>query len=126
MNILNLQITDPGLYIEQTTPTELLVAIRNLDSWGEKELKTVNRMVSVWSARAIANPNDREGISELQRLIHFTINRAQASSNLPEEYRYRWLEASDMLEARRLNLAHADPEAQLGRKHVKKILNLLL
>ena len=37
----------------------------------------------------------------------------------------RWQEASDMLEARRLNLAHANPEGQLSRLHVDKILRLL-
>ena len=31
-----------------------------------------------------------------------------------------------MLEARRLNLAHADPETQLKRRHVPEILQLLL
>ena len=85
-----------------------------------------NLLISVWSADAIARPNDREGISELQRLIHSALDSVNSSASLPEEYRFRWLEASDMLESRRLNLAHADPEVLLRRRHVTEILQLLL
>lgn len=125
MNTLNLNVSDPAMLVERATPHELLAAIRSLESWDEQALSTVSRLISVWSARAIASPNDQEGISELQRLIHFTINRARSSTTLPDEFRYRWMEASDMLEARRLNLAHGDPEAQLNRRHVPEILKLI-
>ena len=126
MDELNLNVSDPAMLVDRSTPAELLAAIRSLDTWNETALKVANRLISVWSARAIANPNDREGISELQRVIHYTLNRANSLSTLPDEFRYRWQEASDMLEARRLNLAHADPEAQLSRLHVPEILLLLL
>ncbi|NTW55776.1 MAG: MarR family transcriptional regulator [Chlorobiaceae bacterium] len=122
MNTLNLNISDPSMLVDKATPIELLSAIRNLKEWGKTELNVVNRLISVWSARAIANPNDREGISELQRLIHYTLHRANTAKSLPEEYRYRWEEANDMLEARRLNLVHADPDAQFARRHVREIL----
>lgn len=126
MSILNLNISDPAMLVERATPAELLSAIREILTWDETTLKVTNRLISVWSARAIANPNDREGISEIQRLIHYTLNRATSSGSLPEEFRHRWQQASDILEARRLNLAHADPEAQLNRLHVPEILQLLL
>ncbi|MCG8342405.1 MAG: MarR family transcriptional regulator [Chlorobiales bacterium] len=126
MNTLNLNISDPAMLVDKATPAELLVTIRNLEQWGKKELYIVNRLISVWSTRAIAHPNDREGISELQRLIHYTLNRANSVKSLPEEYRYRWEVANDMLESRRLNLAHADPEAQITRRHVPEILLHLL
>lgn len=126
MSTLNLNISDPAMLVERATPSELLTAIREIVVWNETALNVTNRLISVWSARAIANPNDREGISELQRLIHYTLNRATSTGSLPEEFRYRWQQASDMLEARRLNLAHADPEAQLSRTHVKEILRHLV
>lgn len=122
MKTLSLNVSDPAILVDKATPSELLTAIRDLAEWGKTELNVVNRLISVWSARAIANPNDREGISELQRLIHFTMHRANSSGSLPAEYRYRWEEAGDMLESRRLNLAHTDPEAQIARRHVREIL----
>lgn len=122
MNTLNLNVSDPAILVDKASPSELLAAIRDIKEWSERELNSVNRLISVWSARAIAHLNDREGISELQRLIHYTLNRANSVATLPEEYRYRWEEASDMLEARRLNLAHADPKAQIDRPHVREIL----
>lgn len=126
MNTLNLNVTDPAMLVDRATSAELLTAIRDLEQWSEQELNAVNRMISVWSTRAIAHPNDREGISELQRLIHYALNRAKTAPTLPEEFRYRWAEASDMLEARRLNLAHADPDAQVARRNVPEILRYLL
>ncbi len=125
MNALNLNVSDPAMLVDRSTTAELLAAIRSLATWNETALKVANRLILVWSARAIACASDREGISELQRLIHYALNRANSMASLPEEFRYRWQEASDMLEARRLNLAHANPEAQLGRLHVDKILRLL-
>jgi len=88
-------------------------------------LDMANLLITVWSADAIARPNDREGISELQRLIHGALEGVNAAASLPEEFRFRWLEASDMLESRRLNLAHADPEVLLRRRHVPEILQML-
>ena len=125
MGALNLNVSDPAMLVDRSTAAELLAAIRSLDTWNETALKVANRLISVWSARAIANPNNREGISELQRVIHYTLNRAISLKTLPDEFRYRWQEASDMLEARRLNLAHANPEGQLSRLHVDKIIRLL-
>ena len=126
MNALNLNVSDPAMLVDRSTAAELLAAIRSLDTWNETALKVANRLISVWSARVIAGVNDREGISELQRIIHYALNRANSMATLPEEFRYRWQEASDMLEARRLNLAYADPEAQLNRTHVPEILQWLL
>ena len=125
MDALNLNVSDPAMLVDRSTAAELLAAIRSLDTWNETALKVANRLISVWSARAIAGAGDREGISELQRIIHYALNRANSMATLPEEFRYRWQEASDMLEARRLNLAHANPEGQLSRLHVDKILRLL-
>jgi DNA-binding MarR family transcriptional regulator len=125
-NTLNLNVSDPAMLVDRATPAELMVAIIDLEQWSDNELNAVNRMISVWSTRAIAHPNDREGISELQRLIHYALNRSKAAATLPAEHRYRWQEASDMLEARRLNLAHADPEAQMARRNVPEILRYLL
>jgi len=125
MDALNLNVSDPAMLVDRSTAAELLAAIRSLDTWNETSLKVVNRLISVWSARAIASVSDREGISELQRIIHYALNRANSMATLPEEFRYRWQEASDMLEARRLNLAHANPEGQLSRLHVDKIIRLL-
>ena len=125
MDALNLNVSDPAMLVDRSTAAELLAAIRSLDTWNETALKVANRLISVWSARAIASVSDREGISELQRIIHYALNRANSMATLPEEFRYRWQEASDMLEARRLNLAHANPEGQLSRLHVDKILQLL-
>jgi DNA-binding PadR family transcriptional regulator len=125
MDALNLNVSDPAMLVDRSTAAELLAAIRSLDTWNETALKVANRLISVWSARAIASVSDREGISELQRIIHYALNRANSMVTLPEEFRYRWQEASDMLEARRLNLAHANPEGQLSRLHVDKIIRLL-
>ncbi|TLU87787.1 MAG: hypothetical protein FDX21_02910 [Chlorobium sp.] len=125
MDALNLNVSDPAMLVDRSTAAELLAAIRSLDTWNETALKVANRLISVWSARAIAGAGDREGISELQRIIHYALNRANSIATLPEEFRYRWQEASDMLEARRLNLAHANPEGQLSRLHVDKIIRLL-
>ncbi len=125
MDALNLNVSDPAMLVDRSTAAELLAAIRSLDTWNETALKVANRLISVWSARAIASVSDREGISELQRIIHYALNRANSMATLPEEFRYRWQEASDMLEARRLNLAHANPEGQLSRLHVDKIIRLL-
>jgi len=126
MGMLNLHASDPLLSVDRAIPAELLEAIKGLETWDEQALDMANLLITVWSADAIARANDREGISELQRLIHFSLNRANSLSTLPEEFRCRWQEASDMLEARRLNLAHADPEAQLNRTHVREILQWLL
>jgi DNA-binding MarR family transcriptional regulator len=125
-NTLNLNVSDPAMLVDRATPAELMVAIIDLEQWSDNELNAVNRMIAVWSARAIAHPGDREGISELQRLIHYALNRSKAAATLPAEFRYRWKEASDMLEARRLNLANADPKAQIARRHVPEILQYLL
>jgi len=125
MIALNLNVSDPAMLVDRSTAAELLAAIRSLDTWNETALKVANRLISVWSARAIASASDREGISERQRLIHYALNRANSMATLPDEFRYRWQEASDMLEARRLNLAHANPETQLSRLHVDTILRLL-
>jgi DNA-binding MarR family transcriptional regulator len=125
MSALNLHASDPILFVDRSTPSELLEAVRALEIWDEQALDMANLLITVWSSDAIARANDREGISELQRIIHFTLTRANALSSLPEEYRCRWQEASDMLEARRLNLAHADPEMQLNRTHVPEILQWL-
>ncbi len=124
--MLNLYASDPVLFVDRSMPSELLEAIRTLEKWDEQALDMANLLISVWSADAIARPNDREGISELQRLIHSALDGVNSSASLPEEYRFRWLEASDMLESRRLNLAHADPEVLLRRRHVPEILQLLL
>lgn len=125
MSMLNLHASDPLLFVDRAIPAELLEAIKKLEKWDEQALDMANLLITVWSADAIARGNDREGISELQRLIHFTLNRANSLSTLPEEFMYRWQEASDLLEARRLNLANADPEAQLNRTHVREILQWL-
>lgn len=125
MIALNLNVSDPAMLVDRSTAAELLAAIRSLDTWNETALKVANRLISVWSARAIASASDREGISERQRLIHYALKRANSMATLPDEFRYRWQEASDMLEARRLNLAHANPETQLSRLHVDTILRLL-
>jgi len=103
--MLNLYASDPVLFVDRSTPSELLEAIRTLEKWDEQTLDMANLLISVWSADAIARPNDREGISELQRLIHSALDGVNSSASLPEEYRFRWLEASDILESRRLNLA---------------------
>ncbi len=126
MTMLNLYASDPVLFVDRSTPSELLEAIRTLEKWDEQTLDMANLLIPVWSADAIARPNDREGISELQRLIHSALDGVNSSASLPEEYRFRWLEASDILESRRLNLAHADPEVLLRRRHVPEILQLLL
>lgn len=126
MNNSMLSESDPTGLVDNSTPSELLNAIMKLAAWDEKSLETANLLITIWSSNAIARPNDRTSISELQRIIQYALNRAEAAATLPEEYRYRWEEASDMLEARRLNLVHADPEAQLRRRHVDKILALLL
>jgi len=126
MSTLNLNVSDPAMLVDRATPAEVMAAIIDLEQWGEQELNAVNRMIAVWSTRAIAHPNDREGISELQRLIHYALGRAKAATTLPVEFRYRWAEAGDMLEARRLNLAHADPDAQIARRNVPEILRYLL
>ena len=124
MSELNLHADDPLLLVDRATPAELAAAMRRLEHWDERALETANRLISVWSARAIARPNDREGISELQRLIHRAV-KATGGSALPDEFGHRWQAASDLLEARRLNLAHADPAAQLCRRHVPEILQFL-
>ena len=126
MSVLTLHASDPLLFVDRALPSDLLEAIKKLERWDERALEMANLLITVWSMDAIARANDREGISELQRIIHFTLNRAISLSTLPEEFRSRWQEASDMLEARRLNLAHADPDAQLGRRHVPEILQWLL
>ncbi len=126
MTVLNLHASDPLLFVDRATPHELLEAIKRLERWDEQALDMANLLITVWSADAIARTNDREGISELQRIIHYTLDRASSVSTLPEEFRCRWQEASDMLEARRLTLAHADPDAQLNRTHVREILQWLL
>ncbi len=126
MGVFTLHASDPLLFVDRAIPSDLLEAIRKLERWDEQALDMANLLITVWSMDAIARANDREGISELQRIIHFTLSRARSLSTLPEEFRCRWQEASDMLEARRLNLAHADPEAQLGRRHVPEILQWLL
>jgi DNA-binding MarR family transcriptional regulator len=125
MSTVNLHANDPTLLVDRSTPPELLDAIQKLPAWDEKALETANLLITVWTSNAIARQNDREGISELQRLIHYALNRSDAAVTLPDEYRYRWEEASDLLESRRLNLAHADPEAQINRQHVREILELL-
>ncbi|NTW55181.1 MAG: hypothetical protein HGB15_10620 [Chlorobaculum sp.] len=125
MPTIDLHESDPTLLVDSTTPPELLEAILELANWDQKSLETANLLITVWSSSAIARPNDRESVSEMQRIIHYALHRSTAAASLPEEYRYRWEEASDLLEARRLNLAHADPDAQLGRKHVIEILQLL-
>lgn len=125
MNTLNLYDSDPTALVDSATTSDLVDAIMNLEAWDEKSLETANLLITVWSSNSIARPNDRESISELQRIIHYALNRSAAAATLPEEYRYRWEEASDLLEARRLNLVHADPEAQLNRRHVDKILALV-
>lgn len=125
MSTLNLHASDPVFVAVRAETTDLHKAIRELDHWDQQALGMANMLITVWSARAIANPNNREGISELQRLIHYALEKAQSSTSLPEEFRYRWLQASDMLESRRLNLAHADPAAQLQRRHVPDILDFL-
>lgn len=124
MNEFNLQAADPSLLVDRATPAQLTAAIRRLVQWDERALATTDRLISVWSARAIARANDREGLSELQRLIQHALKGA-ASPSLPERYAHRWHAASDLLEARRLNLAHADPAAQLLRRHVPEILQFL-
>ena len=126
MTELNLHASDPLLFVDRATPAELLDAIKKLDRWDKQALDMANLLITVWSADAIARANDREGISELQRVIHYTLNRAISMNTLPDEFRFRWQEASDMLEAKRLSLAHADPDAQLTRRHVPEILLLLL
>ncbi len=126
MSTLDLHASDPILFVDRSTPPELFEAIRTLEKWDEQALDMANLLITVWSMDAIARPNDREGISEMQRLIHRALNGANSPASLPEEFIYRWQEASDMLEARRLNLAHADPETQLKRRHVPEILQLLL
>jgi DNA-binding MarR family transcriptional regulator len=125
MNTLNLHASDPVFVAVRAETTDLHKAIRDLDHWDQQALGMANMLITVWSARAIANPNNREGISELQRLIHYALEKAQSSASLPEEFRYRWVQASEMLESRRLNLAHADPAAQLQRRHVPDILDFL-
>lgn len=125
MHALDLHTSDPTQLVDRSTPQALLEAILNLEAWDEKSLETANLLITVWASNAIARPNDRESISELQRIIHYAINRSNSIASLPEEHRYRWVEASDLLEARRLNLAHADPEAQLKRRHVDNILAFL-
>ncbi len=126
MDTFTLHANDPLLFVDRAIPSELLEAIKKLERWDEQALDMANLLITVWSADAIARANDREGISELQRIIHFTLHRASSLSTLPEEFRCRWQEASDMLEARRLNLAHADPETQLNRTHVREILQWLV
>ena len=126
MGTFTLHANDPLLFVDRAIPSELLEAIKKLERWDEQALDMANLLITVWSADAIARANDREGISELQRIIHFTLHRASSLSTLPEEFRCRWQEASDMLEARRLNLAHADPETQLNRTHVREILQWLV
>ena len=125
MNQLDIHASDPTLLVDSSTPAALLEAILNLAVWDQKALETANLLITVWSSDAIARLNDRESLSELQRIIHYALNRSNAATSLPDEYRYRWEEASDLLEARRLNLAHADPESQLKRRHVDTILLLL-
>ena len=126
MNKVNLHASDPTLLVDRSTPAELLEAILNLPNWDEKALETANLLITVWASNSIARQNDREGISELQRVIHYALNRSNAAANVPDEYRYRWEEASDLLESRRLNLAHADPETQIRRTHVRDLLLLML
>ena len=126
MGVFTLHASDPLLFVDRAIPSDLLEAIRKLERWDEQALDMANLLITVWSMDAIARPNDREGISEMQRLIHRALNGANSPASLPEEFIYRWQEASDMLEARRLNLAHADPETQLKRRHVPEILQLLL
>lgn len=125
MNVLNLQTDDPVLLVDRATPAELAAAIRRLEQWDERALETTNRLISIWSARAIARTNDREGLSELQRLIHHALKGTVGSPKLPDQFAHRWQAISDLLEARRLNLAHADPAAQLRRRHVPEILRFL-
>lgn len=125
MSTLNLHESDPVFAAIRAETIDLFHAVRELKYWDEQALGMANMMITVWSAKAIANPNNREGISEIQRLIHFALQKAKSAASLPDEYRYRWLQASDMLESRRLNLAHADPEAQLSRRHVPDILEFI-
>lgn len=124
MNELNLHTDDPVLLVDRATAVQLAAAIRRLAQWDERALETANRLISVWSARAIARPNDREGLSELQRLIRHAV-QGTASPSLPDKFAHRWQATSDLLEARRLNLAHADPIAQSRRRHVPEILLFL-
>ena len=125
MNALNLHADDPVLLVDRATAAELFAALRALAAWDEQALKTADLLISVWSAQAIARPNDREGIAELQRLIRYAREDARSAATLPPEFANRWQCASDLLEARRLDLAHADPEAQLHRRHVPEILRAL-
>lgn len=125
MGEFDLHTDDIALLVDCGAPAALANAIRHMEEWDTHSMEAANRLLSVWSARVIARPNDREGIAELQRLIHYALKGSSAPSGLSDEYVHRWQATSDLLEARRLNLAHAAPEAQLSRRHVPQILQFL-
>ena len=124
--LLNLHASDPLMLTTCATPAELLAAIRALETWDVESLDATNLLLCVWAGRAIASPNDREGITELQRLIGHTIGWAKSRETLPKEYQHRWNQMSDLLEGRRMILAHADPESQMKRPHVSEMFRFML
>lgn len=125
MTDLDLHTNDPALLADRATPAQLAAAIHRLHEWDEPALATADLLIAVWSARAIARPNDREGIAELQRLIQRALAEGATGCTPPPEYAHRWQAIGDLLQARWLNLAHANPEAQLRRRHVPEVLAFL-
>lgn len=113
------------MLIDKSTPQQLSATIRRLKEWDARALDCANRMLTVWTQAAIARPNDQQGIAELQRLIHHALHPLAATPVPPESYQARWQGFSDLLEARRLELAHADPAALLRRRNVKEILDAI-
>lgn len=126
MTSLNLHASDPVFASLRAKPSELIEAIRELDQWDSQTISMANMLLTVWASKAIASPNDPEGIAELQRLIHYALKTAISAPSIPDEFRHRWNQTNDMLEARHLELTITEPTTLLQRRHIPEILEFLL
>ena len=123
--MLDLTTSEASRLIATATPRDLAKTIRALPCWSPPALEAADLLFINWSSRACARQGDREEINEIQKALTQALNQADSATTLPQTFRDRWQACSDLLEARRLELAHAAPDKLMTRRHVPEILQEL-
>ncbi|MBL8446945.1 MAG: MarR family transcriptional regulator [Zoogloeaceae bacterium] len=124
--MIDLRSDEPAHLATFASAQELVQASRALEAWDDTTAGNADLILVVLATRACARKGDREEIGAVQRAITNLTSQARAAATLPPEYRARWLGFADILEARRLQLAAAAPDALLSRRHVPEILQLAI